>query len=161
MHLSSTPYLSGDRRGPCHPPQRHGGRGLTGQTLSAAGGIAPYSFAVASGAARGPHAVFRTDSSPGRPRFRTSSFTVIAIDANGCTGSRAYCLRHRLSRHRCSCHLLFPAPGLVYNQTLAAVGRGPYTFAVTSRICPDRPHAVFGRRPLWRRQRLRGPSTLP
>jgi photosystem II stability/assembly factor-like uncharacterized protein len=76
-----------------NPPTLPGGTVGTpySQTLTATGGIAPYSFSVTAGSlppgltlgAGG--ALMGTPATPG-----TFNFTVRATDANGCAGSRAY-----------------------------------------------------------------------
>lgn len=104
------------------------------QVISATGGVAPYTFAVASGSlpvglTLSFHGVLSgTPTVPG-----TSSVTLVATDTNECTGSQAYTLVMA-----CPAIALTPASlpvgtvGLVYSQAITAGGgTGPYTFAVT------------------------------
>lgn len=62
------------------------------QTITATGGVTPYTFSVSSGAL--PTGLILNTASgliSGTPvAATTSNFTITAADANGCTGSRAY-----------------------------------------------------------------------
>jgi hypothetical protein len=105
------------------------------QVLSASGGVAPYTFAVASGSLPVGVTLTSVGVLSGTPTVQwTSTFTLIATDANGCTGIQAYTLLMT-----CPTIALSPASlaqgtfGVAYNQTITASGgTGPYTFAVTS-----------------------------
>ncbi len=62
-------------------------------TISASGGAAPYTYAVTSGALPAGLALSSSGLLSGTPTASgSSSFTVTATDANGCTGSQAYSL---------------------------------------------------------------------
>ncbi|MGA9752232.1 MAG: protease pro-enzyme activation domain-containing protein [Acidobacteriota bacterium] len=62
-------------------------------TISATGGAAPYTYAVTSGSLPGGLALSSSGTLSGTPTASgSSSFTVTATDANGCTGSQAYSL---------------------------------------------------------------------
>ncbi|HMY75683.1 MAG TPA: Calx-beta domain-containing protein, partial [Blastocatellia bacterium] len=61
------------------------------QTLAAAGGNAPYNFAVTSGGLPNGTALTAGGALTGTPALPgTFGFTVTATDSNGCTGARAY-----------------------------------------------------------------------
>ena len=110
------------------------------QTVTASGGIAPYSYAVLSGAlppgltlAAGTGVISGTPTTPG-----AYGFTIQATDATPNTGSRAYTIN-------VGGNILSVAPaslpngtqGTAYNQTVTASGgTGPYTFALTAGALP-------------------------
>ena len=63
----------------------------TSRTLTAAGGTAPYAFAITSGALPAGLTLSPAGVITGNAlQTGTFTFTVTATDANGCTGSRAY-----------------------------------------------------------------------
>ena len=109
------------------------------QTLTAAGGTAPYTFSVTSGALPGGLSLTRAGVLSGTPMAAGSfSFTVQAKDRNGNTGSRAYTLVINAPTITLSPTSL-PAGtvGRNYNQTLTASGgTWPYTYSVTSGALP-------------------------
>jgi hypothetical protein len=111
------------------------------ETISATGGTAPYTFAVplsslppgltltSSGLLSGT-----TPTTPG-----TWIFTIIATDANGCTGFRAY----TITINPCPPLTITPATlpnaavGSLYSQTIVGSnGTAPYTFSVTGGLLP-------------------------
>ncbi|QSX80098.1 putative Ig domain-containing protein [Lysobacter solisilvae] len=110
------------------------------QFLSAAGGIAPYTFTVAAGALPGGLTLASDGTFSGTPTASgTFNFTIRATDLNGFYGEQAYALT------------IAPPPtititpaalvdgvvGSGYSQTLTATGgTSPYTFAVTSGALP-------------------------
>ncbi|MDZ4405378.1 GEVED domain-containing protein [Prosthecobacter sp.] len=110
------------------------------QTMSGSGGAAPYTFAVTSGAL--PSWATLNPSTgviSGTPNSTTSAtFTIRAVDANGCQGTREYTITPA-----CPTITVNPATlpdgvaGFAYNQTLSGgTGTMPYTFAVTSGALP-------------------------
>ena len=71
----------------------------------------------------------------------TSSFTLIATDTNGCTGSLLYAFI--INPPACPTILLAPSPlpsgtaDVLYSQVISATGgMAPYTFALASGACP-------------------------
>ncbi len=108
------------------------------QTLTAAGGGGPYSFAVTAGAlpaglALSPGGVL-AGTATGTGTF---SFTVTASEPGGCTGTRVYTLAV------CPVLTISPAAlpaataGLPYSQALGSSGgTGPYGFSVTGGALP-------------------------
>jgi hypothetical protein len=113
------------------------------QTVSGSGGVAPYTFAVTSGALpTGLVLNAGTGAITGLPTtVGTFNFTITATDANGCPGSRAYTVV--IAAAGCPVITLSPAvlpPGTVgtpYSQTISASGgTAPYTYSVTSGALP-------------------------
>jgi hypothetical protein len=113
------------------------------QVISASGGTAPYTFTVSSGAL--PTGLIldpTTGAITGTPTVAaTFNFTITAIDAAGCSGSRPYTIT--IASPGCPAITLSPStlpPGAVaefYSQAITATGgTGPYTFAVTSGALP-------------------------
>ena len=115
------------------------------QTITATGGIAPYTFAVTSGAL--PNGLTLNPTTgiiSGTPTTAGQfNFMITATDANGCPGSRAYLLVIPVVA---VCPLItvnpptLPTPilGQLYNQTITATGGvAPYTFAVTTGALPN------------------------
>src|SRR5205823_1149512 len=71
-------------------PNGTAGTAYSGQTLTASGGTAPYTFAVISGSLPSG-LILSAGVISGTPTSAGSStFTVTATDANGCTGTRSY-----------------------------------------------------------------------
>ena len=110
------------------------------QTVAGNGGTAPYTFAVTAGALpNGLTLNSGTGDITGTPTAAgTFNFTIMATDANGCTGSQAYTVN-------ISCPGLTLSPptlpngtvGTAYSQTLSVTGgAAPYTFAVTTGVLP-------------------------
>ncbi len=111
----------------------------TSQMLSASGGAAPYSFALASGVLPNGLALNANGLLAGTPNQAGSfSFTVRAQDANGCAGLRAWQLT-------LACNPLTLAPGALPNGTAgtayshalsASGGMAPYTFSLSTGTLP-------------------------
>ncbi len=107
-------------------------------TFSATGGTAPYSFSIASGALPPELTLAANGNLNGAPTTANSyTFTVRAMDANGCTGERSY----TVSVLPCEGVTLSPAavslPGgqinTPYSQIIrAAGGTAPYTFSLNT-----------------------------
>jgi Ice-binding-like/Putative Ig domain len=112
-------------------------------TLTGSGGVAPYTFAVTSGALPSGVTLAPNGAMAGTPLAAgTSHFTITATDANGCPGTRAYSMA--VAAALCPVITLSPATlpagtvGTAYNQTVTASGgTAPYTFAVTSGALPN------------------------
>ncbi len=110
------------------------------QTFSATGGTTPYTFAISTGALpAGLTLNTTTGALTGTPTAAgTFNFTVLATDATGFPGSRAYTLT-------VAPPVILIAPATLpngavaaaYNQTITASGGiGPYTYAVTAGALP-------------------------
>ncbi len=112
--------------------------GAYSQTLRAAGGTAPYTFSLASGSL--PTGLVL--SSAGVLSGSTSSsgnftFTVRAVDANNCTGTRAYTLLVCGTVSVSPATLASGAVGTPYSRTLSGSGgTGSYTFTLASGALP-------------------------
>ncbi len=113
------------------------------QVVTASGGVAPYTYAVTSGAPpAGLSLNATTGVMAGTPTTAGSfSFTVTATDSNSCPGSRPYVMV--IPAVVCPIIALAPATlptpvlGVLYSQTLTASGgAAPYTYAVTSGVPP-------------------------
>jgi hypothetical protein len=113
------------------------------QAVSATGGTAPYTFSVSSGAL--PTGLLlnpATGAITGSPTtVGTFSFTITAIDAGGCSGSRPYTIV--IAAPGCPTITLAPAtlpPGVTgtpYAQSVTASGgTPPYTYTVASGVLP-------------------------
>jgi hypothetical protein len=117
------------------------------QTISASGGMAPFTFRVSSGAL--PPGLTLTPANTGTAVISGTpitpglfSFTITATDANGCPGSRPYSIVIPVVP---SCPFITVSPptlaapvlGTPYSQTiLASGGTAPYTFTVSSGALP-------------------------
>ncbi|MBL8113854.1 MAG: IPTL-CTERM sorting domain-containing protein [Acidobacteria bacterium] len=113
------------------------------QTLTAAGGTAPYTFSVTGGSLPPGLTLVSSGTSTallsGTPTSTAGfSFTVTATDSAGCFGSRLY-------SGQAGCPIISISPtslavmtaGIPYSQTLTASGgTAPYTFSVTSGALP-------------------------
>lgn len=113
------------------------------QVVSATGGTAPYTFSVSSGAL--PTGLLlnpATGAITGSPTTAaTSNFTITAVDANGCSGSRPYSIT--IAAPGCPVITLTPGtlpPGVVgtpYAQAVTASGgTPPYAYLVASGALP-------------------------
>ncbi|MBI1763268.1 MAG: putative Ig domain-containing protein [Acidobacteria bacterium] len=109
------------------------------QTLTATGGVAPYSFALASGTLPSGLSLDANGALTGTPNHAGSfSFTVRAQDANGCLGLRTWTVT-------LVCNPLTLSPntlpngiaGTAYSQPLSASGGlAPYTFNLSAGTLP-------------------------
>jgi hypothetical protein len=109
------------------------------QILTAAGGTAPYTYSVTSGALPGGLTLTRAGLLSGTPRADGSfSFTVQAKDRKGNSGTQAYTLVINAPTITLSpASLTAGTVGRNYNQTLTASGgTRPYTYSVTSGALP-------------------------
>lgn len=109
------------------------------QSITASGGLAPYSFLVSTGAPP-PGITLASDGTlSGTPTHAgTFSFTVVAQDAAGCSGSTAYSLIID-----CGVITLNPSSlphaitNAAYSQTITASGgNSPYTYSVSAGTLP-------------------------
>jgi hypothetical protein len=112
------------------------------QTITASGGTAPYVYSVTTGALAPSLTLTPTGLLSGIPNLLGNfSFTVTAIDAAGCPGSRAYVVP--VGPPACPLVTVLPATlpvatiGAPYSQALTASGgTAPYTFSVTAGSLP-------------------------
>ncbi|HEX4826333.1 MAG TPA: putative Ig domain-containing protein [Candidatus Polarisedimenticolaceae bacterium] len=129
------------------PPSLPGGTLATAysQTISATGGLAPYTYAVSAGALPPGLSLASNGVLSGTPTaLGNYAFTVTALDSSGadgtlgCTGSQPYSIVIGCSTLAISPSSLPGATlGVAYNQTLVASGGNPpYTFAVTAGALP-------------------------
>jgi hypothetical protein len=110
-----------------------------GQTLTASGGTAPYTFTLFSGSLPTGLGLSTSGDITGTPSDGTYNFTVQVSDAYGCTTTQAYTVNIN-----CPAITVNPAslPGGTisqpYSQALSVSGgTGPYTFAVTTGSLPN------------------------
>ena len=109
------------------------------QTLSASGGVTPYTFAITSGTLPVGLTLSSSGVLGGTPTSTTSrTFTVQALDVNGCAGTLSYTLAP-------VCPTISPTPativsgtvGTAYSQTLSASGgNSPYTWTLQTGTLP-------------------------
>ncbi|HEY0232138.1 MAG TPA: ice-binding family protein [Dokdonella sp.] len=112
------------------------------QTLTAAGGTGPYTFAVVAGALPAGLSLATNGLLSGTPTNAGSySFTVRATDSLGCSGDQAYTVV--VNAPTCAAiaitPAILPAPvaGVAYSEEITATGgTAPYTFAVVSGALP-------------------------
>ncbi len=115
-----------------------------GQTLAASGGTEPYSFTLSAGALPTGLTLFSLPGGgmlTGTPTVTGNfNFTILATDANGCQGTRAYTLT---ISPPCPAITINPVSlpngtvGVAYSQTLTATGgASPYTFTVSAGNLP-------------------------
>jgi hypothetical protein len=110
------------------------------QAITAEGVVAPYTFAVTSGALPGGLGLSSAGEISGTPTATgTFPFTVTATNAIGCTSSQAYSLTVTctetilLSPDTGNPTPLTATAGTPYSQTISATGgTAPYTYAVTA-----------------------------
>jgi uncharacterized protein YhjY with autotransporter beta-barrel domain len=111
------------------------------QTVTASGGIAPYTYSVSAGSL--PAGLSLNPSTGAITGIPTgsglSNFTIQAVDSAGNTGSRAYSVNVGANSLTVNPPTL-PAgtQGVAYSQTVSATGGtgGPYTFSVSSGSLP-------------------------
>ncbi len=112
------------------------------QTFTQTGGAATAAFSVSAGALPAGLTLASGGLLSGTPTVNGAfNFTILATDANGCTGQRAYTL---LLDPPCTTITVNPATlpngvvGAAYNQPLTATGgTAPHTFAVTTGSLPN------------------------
>jgi hypothetical protein len=109
-------------------------------TVTAAGGTAPYTFGIQSGALPAGLSLASNGNLTGTPSENgVFNFTVIATDDVGYTGARAYALTVTAAPTITLSPAALPngTTGLVFNETLTASGgSAPYTFTVSSGSLP-------------------------
>jgi large repetitive protein len=115
------------------------GTAYTSTTLAASGGIAPYTYALATGSLPVGISLSSSGTLSGTPAASgTFNFTVIATDHNGMTGSQAYNLPIAAPTITLLPATLPAATAeTAYSQTLTASGgTAPYHYQVTSGALP-------------------------
>ena len=111
------------------------------QQITAQSGTAPYTYSVVSGTLPGGLTLNSSSGiisgTPTAGNGSGTSFTVQALDINGCSGTKAYTLKICPLIQVSPSFLPIPQVGTPYNQTLSATGGvGPYTFSVTTGTLP-------------------------
>jgi len=109
-----------------------------GVSLSASGGTAPYSFAVISGSLPSGFSLGSSGVLLGMfPGPESSSFTVQATDANGCTGIANYTLTVQCPNIQLIGTLPSGTVNVSYSAALSANGgTSPYTFSLSAGALP-------------------------
>ncbi|MEO7190949.1 MAG: ice-binding family protein, partial [Vicinamibacterales bacterium] len=114
---------------------------LFSQTITGSGGASPYAFGVTTGGLPAGLALDTAGVLSGTPSAAgSSSFTVSATDANGCSGTRAYTIVTAAAPPPvCGTITLTPTTlpgatvGVGFNQTFTGSGgASPYVFGVTT-----------------------------
>ncbi|MCC7203175.1 MAG: putative Ig domain-containing protein, partial [Nitrospirae bacterium] len=109
------------------------------QTLSAAGGKTPYSWAISAGALpAGLTLNSATGAISGTPAAAgTSNFTARVTDANGATANQALSITVYAALSVTTASLADGTVNLAYSQTLATSGgKSPLTWSITSGVLP-------------------------
>ena len=108
-------------------------------TITASGGIAPYSFSVSAGAVPNGLLLSSSGTLSGTPTASGNfSFTVTAIDAHGHSGSRPYTVTVGApSLTVLPATIPSGTAGTAYSQTVTATGgNAPYSFSITAGAMP-------------------------
>ncbi|TAL45490.1 MAG: hypothetical protein EPN91_02430 [Salinibacterium sp.] len=108
-------------------------------TVSASGGVAPYTFAVTTGTLpSGLSLDPDTGIISGTPTGAGShTFTITATDANGCTGHREYVLAPDCPAITITGSTVAATLGTAYSRTFGATGgASPYTFSTSGSVPP-------------------------
>ncbi|MDI6767700.1 MAG: putative Ig domain-containing protein [Bacteroidota bacterium] len=110
------------------------------QTINVSGGTAPYSFILSDGMLPAGINLSSSGNLTGTPtHYGNSTFSITAIDAQGCTKTQAYNLS-------INCPIILISPpnlpngqvGITYSQSLTATGgSSPYTFMVSGGSLPN------------------------
>jgi hypothetical protein len=110
------------------------------QTISATGGVAPYSYSVTAGTLPSGIILALNGNLSGTPTVKGQFiFTATATDSKGCVGSRGY-----IFTINCPAIILTPTTlpkdtvGKIYSQVITATGgTSPYTYSVTAGTLPS------------------------
>jgi len=116
------------------------GTAYTPVTITASGGVAPYSYAVTSGVLPAGLSISNAGVLSGTPTASgTANFTVTATDADADSGSRAYSLTASAPTLAVTpaAGALSATSGMAYSQNFSGGGGvAPYAFALTSGALP-------------------------